>query len=371
MKYSNIKRSLFLVLFLFGSLYAMAFTVVIDAGHGGRDPGAVGSRLYEKDLNLWVATRLAEQIKAAYTDVDVYLTRSTDVFLSLKERAQFVNKHHADLFICIHTNAAESKKMNGVETFVMGLDKLDQNLDVAMRENSVMMLEENYQTTYQNFDPNSVESYIMFEFMQSEYLDKSLAFASFVQDELVAKTSRKNRGVQQAAFWVLHQSSCPSVLVEMGFISNAEEEKWLATTTGKQAVTDAIFDAFAKYRKSIDKVEPVIAHTQDAGYRTQDTGQRKEATEKTVKKEEPVFRVQIFSVRQPLQPNDPSFKGLKGCKYTKDGAYYKYTYGEETSYQKIVQLKNEVAKKFKDCFVVAFLGDEQIYVRDARKMTNQ
>ncbi len=364
---NRIKRNIFLLLMLLITVSAQAFTVVIDAGHGGRDPGALGARLQEKNLNLEISKRVAAKIKQQYPDVKVLLTRSTDEFLTLQDRANFVNKNHADLFICIHTNAAENKKINGLETYVLGLNKMESNLDVAMRENAVMMLEDDYKTTYKGFDPNSVESYIMFEFMQDQYIDKSLAFASLVQKEMVAQTGRIDRGVHQAAFWVLHQSACPSVLVEMGFLSHAAEEKYLASAAGKEALTNAIFNAFVQYKKSVDKSNPTAAtSTPEVTTPVESNIQEQQA-----EIQQPVFRIQIFSVKAPLKKNDPSFKGLKGCQYTQDGAFYKYTYGEETSYQKILQVKQELSKKFKDCFVVAFLGDEQIYVKDARKMTNQ
>ncbi len=359
------------------SVSAHAYTVVIDAGHGGRDPGALGARVQEKTLNLDVSKQLAELIKHNYPDVKVLLTRSTDVFLTLQERADFVNKNHADLFICIHTNAAENKKTCGAETFVLGINKLESNLDVAMRENAVMTLEDDYQTKYQGFDPNSVESYIMFEFMQDQYIDKSLQFASLVQNEFTGTLKRSDRGVRQAAFWVLHKSACPSVLIEMGFISNAAEEKYLASADGKKAIAKAIYDAFVNYKSTLDKKASVAATsttTSKDPQKTQTTGSTQTKTETTVKKDTktkkqiPEFRIQIFSSRKRLSQGDATFKGLKGCKYTKDGDWYKYTYGAETDYQKILALKEQLSTKFKDCFVVAFLGNEQILLKDALKM---
>jgi N-acetylmuramoyl-L-alanine amidase len=228
----------------------MSFTVVIDAGHGGNDAGAIGHHLKikEKDLNLCVAQRLASKIQQQYPEVKVVMTRTTDVFLPLQQRADIVNKNHADLFISIHTNAAENRKACGAETFILGTDRMDDNLDVAMRENAVMKLEQD-QTVYQGFDPNSIESYIIFELMQNQYMDNSLVFAELVQQQFVGTLQRANRGVRQAAFWVLLQSACPSVLVEMGFITNAEEEKWLASEAGKNGIVNGIFDAFEKYYK--------------------------------------------------------------------------------------------------------------------------
>ena len=166
----------------------------------------------------------------------------------MRQRADIVNKNHADLFISIHTNAAENRKAQGAETFILGTDRMEDNLDVAMRENAVMKLEKD-QTVYQGFDPNSIESYIIFELMQNQYMDNSLAFAEMVQNQFVGTLNRANRGVRQAAFWVLLQSACPSVLVEMGFVSNAEEEKWLASEAGKNGIVNSIFNAFEKYYK--------------------------------------------------------------------------------------------------------------------------
>lgn len=230
-------------------LALMSFTVVIDAGHGGHDAGAIGRMgIQEKDLNLDVATRLSAVIQDSFPEVKVIMTRTTDIFLPLQARADTVNKHHADLFICIHTNSAENRKACGAETFILGTERMDDNLDVAMRENAVMKLEED-QTIYQGFDPNSIESYIIFELMQNQYMDKSLLFAELVQQQFVGTLQRADRGVRQAAFWVLLKSACPSVLVEMGFLSNAEEEKWLASDAGKNDIVNGIFNAFEKYYK--------------------------------------------------------------------------------------------------------------------------
>ena len=228
----------------------MSFTVVIDAGHGGNDAGAIGlvKGVKEKDLNLTVAQRLAAKIQQKYPEVKVVLTRDSDVFLPLQQRADIANKNHANLFISIHTNAAENRKSCGAENFILCTDRMEDNLDVAMRENAVMKLEQD-QTVYQGFDPNSIESYIIFELMQNQYMDNSLGFAEMVQNQFVGTLHRANRGVRQAAFWVLLKSACPSVLVEMGFLSNAEEEAWLASEAGKNGIANGIFSAFEKYYK--------------------------------------------------------------------------------------------------------------------------
>ena len=248
MKKNMLRKYLAFLLLLLSSLTLMSFTVVIDAGHGGHDTGAVGLKMkvQEKDLNLTVAKQMAAKIQAKYPEVKVILTRDTDVFLPLQQRADIANKNHADLFISIHTNAAENRNACGAETFILGTERMEDNLDVAMRENAVMKLEED-QTVYQGFDPNSVESYILFELMQNQYMDNSLVFAELVQNQFVGTLQRANRGVRQAAFWVLLKSACPSVLVEMGFLSNAEEEKWLASADGKTGIVNGIFDAFEKF----------------------------------------------------------------------------------------------------------------------------
>lgn len=245
----NINNTLRLILLAVCSLCMMSFTVVIDAGHGGDDLGAVGQKgVREKDLNLTVSKQLAAKITQKYPEVKVVLTRDTDVFLPLQKRADIANKNHADLFISIHTNAAENRKAQGAETFILGTERMEDNLDVAMRENAVMKLEQD-QTVYQGFDPKSIESYIIFELMQNQYMDNSLLFAELVQNQFVGSLNRANRGVRQAAFWVLLKSACPSVLVEMGFISNTEEEAWLASQEGQNGIVNGIFDAFEKYYK--------------------------------------------------------------------------------------------------------------------------
>lgn len=245
----NINNTLHLILLAVCSLCMMSFTVVIDAGHGGDDLGAVGQKgVREKDLNLTVSKQLAAKITQKYPEVKVVLTRDTDVFLPLQKRADIANKNHADLFISIHTNAAENRKAQGAETFILGTERMEDNLDVAMRENAVMKLEQD-QTVYQGFDPKSIESYIIFELMQNQYMDNSLLFAELVQNQFVGTLNRANRGVRQAAFWVLLKSACPSVLVEMGFISNTEEEAWLASQEGQNGIVNGIFDAFEKYYK--------------------------------------------------------------------------------------------------------------------------
>ena len=354
-----------------------AFTVVIDAGHGGHDPGAMGKLTQEKKLNLEVSQRLEQQIKLHHPDVKVVMTRKNDVFLTLQQRADIVNKNNADLFICIHTNAAENRNVTGTETFVLGVDKMQSNLDVAMRENAVMLLEDDYQTTYEGFDPNSVDSYIMFELMQDQYIDQSLNFATLVQHQFT-DIGRSDRGVRQAGFWVLHKSACPSVLIEMGFISNINEEKYLASDKGKEDITNSIYQAFEQYKSAYDRKHGIVKASQ-AESKPAEAKADKPAEAKAAKPEEaaktaeakadkPVYKVQIFSTLKPVPAGDPTFRGLKNCQCTKDGKFYKYTYGEDADYQTILDIQQELKTKFKDCFIVAFLGNKQIPVKEALQM---
>ena len=362
-----------------------AFTVVIDAGHGGHDPGAMGKLTQEKKLNLEVSQRLEQQIKLHHPDVKVVMTRKNDVLLTLQQRADIVNKNNADLFICIHTNAAENRNVTGTETFVLGVDKMQSNLDVAMRENAVMLLEDDYQTTYEGFDPNSVDSYIMFELMQDQYIDQSLNFATLVQHQFT-DIGRSDRGVRQAGFWVLHKSACPSVLIEMGFISNINEEKYLASDKGKEDITNSIYQAFEQYKSAYDRKHGIVKASQaeskpaeakadkpaevKADKAAEAKADKPEETAKPAeaKADKPVYKVQIFSTLKPVPAGDPTFRGLKNCQCTKDGKFYKYTYGEDADYQTILDIQQELKTKFKDCFIVAFLGNKQIPVKEALQM---
>ncbi len=377
------------------SLYAWAapatgttFTVVIDAGHGGKDPGALGTKINEKTLNLSVALALGKMIENDCPDVKVVYTRKTDVFLPLQERADIVNRNKADLFICIHTNSAEAKSVAGAEVFTLGLNKTQSNLDVAMRENAVMLLEDGYQKTYQGFNPNSVDSYIMFEFMQDQYVDKSLNYAQKAQNELCSTAGRIDRNVRQAGFWVLHKSSCPSVLVEMGFITNAAEQDFLASTTGQNKIALALFNAFNDYKHEIEKKsgkpEEQIAENIQPEKTKHEENKQPEKTkpaenkqpEKTRPEEEkpkadnnlPIYKVQCFAVTQPLKAGDPTFKGEKNMTYYVEKDWYKYTIGETTDYDGIVKIQKNIKKKFPDCFIVAFVNGKKVKVEDAKKI---
>lgn len=228
------------------------WVVVIDAGHGGKDPGAVGAKAKEKDINLAVALKTGKYIRENMNDVKVIYTRDDDTFPGLAERADVANKNKADLFISIHSNAISDKRFTGAETYVLGQTMDEANLQVAMKENSVITIEQDYETKYEGFDPNSVESYIIFSLMQNTYLRQSTEFATLIQNQFRDRVGRKDRGVRQAGFVVLWRTTMPSVLVELGFITNPEEEKYLMSEQGQDYLASAIFRAFRDYRQAID-----------------------------------------------------------------------------------------------------------------------
>lgn len=228
-------------------------TVVIDAGHGGKDPGTRGKLISEKTVTLNIALKVGAYIEKNHKDVKVIYTRKGDQYVALDERADIANRNKADLFVSIHANAISNPAVYGTETWVMGLHKTDGNLEVAQRENSVMLLDEKYEERYEGFDPKSPESYILFSLTQSAFQSSSLSFASKVEEEC-AKSGRRDRGVKQSGFWVLWRTAMPSALIEVGFLSNASEEKFLATEKGQDALAAGIYRAFASYKKEVESI---------------------------------------------------------------------------------------------------------------------
>ncbi|MBR0194866.1 MAG: N-acetylmuramoyl-L-alanine amidase [Paludibacteraceae bacterium] len=348
------RKCIYILLVLLWSLPMMAdkaYTVVLDPGHGGKDPGAVGKFSKEKDLNLKLALQVGQLITKQYPDVNVVYTRSTDVFIPLQTRADIANKNNADLFISIHTNSAEAKSPCGVETFILGTDRMEANLDVAMRENAVMKLESDYKTTYQGFDPNSIDSYIMFELMQNSYMDQSLRFAEQVQQRFVGHLNRGDRGVRQAAFWVLLKTACPSILFEMGFISNPEEEKFLNKETSMAQMANALVNAFAAYthRESVKKetlsVEPAT--------QTPDTLSTPSTPVVPNTPSAPVtlFAIQLCASKAPLAPNDPKLKG-EPCECIQVNGWYKYYTAANPDRAKVMEARKRLLPLFPDCWVI-------------------
>ncbi len=387
-----------LVFFLFGTgkiANSQSFaikTVVIDAGHGGKDPGAVGKISKEKDLTLKMALMFGEEIKKAFPSIKVIYTRDTDKYLALHERANIANKNHADLFISIHINASDSKSANGTETFVMGIDKSGANLNVVKLENSVILQEENYQENYGGFDPNDPESHIIFSLYQNVNLNQSLVMAQAIQDKFTKDVKRFSRGVKQAPFLVLWKTSMPSVLVELGFISNLEEEKYLNSDAGQKALVKAMFDAFKVYKKSYEdeSVEPANSKNNEPEIKTEvnkeenkieikeetkveqevkQTENQKITNEETVAKpaeSEIIFKIQIMTSAKKIEIKPKNFKSYQNVDVYLQGGMYKYTIGRDSDYDKIVELHKKVKLDYSDSFIVAFKNGERIPLNEAR-----
>lgn len=234
--------------------FSRDFVLVIDPGHGGKDVGARGAKAYEKNINLAVAKLFGERVKKECKDVKVVYTRSDDSFVALSERADIANKADGDLFVSIHVNSVAARNRNrrsiaGAEVYTLGLHKSDDNLAVAMRENSVISLEADNSAEYEGFDPESTESYIIFELSQSRHIDQSIEMAELVQQALVDDAGRVDKGVKQAGFWVLWATSMPAILVELDFICNPTQEKFLASTDGQRRLANALFDGFMTYKE--------------------------------------------------------------------------------------------------------------------------
>ena len=329
------------------------YTLVLDAGHGGKDPGAVGKFSQEKDLNLKLVLAVGKQINEQYPDVNVVYTRSTDVFIPLQKRADIANKANADLFISIHTNSAEKKEARGVETFILGTDRMEANLDVAMRENAVMKLESDYQTTYQGFDPNSIDSYIMFELMQNSYMDQSLRMAEQVQQRFVGHLNRADRGVRQAAFWVLLKTACPSILFEMGFISNPEEERFMNEPASIARMANALVNAFGAYtHKQAVRKEALAIDTTAQAVDMQKHGNDTDSTRNRVVPKT-YYAVQICASKTPLAANDPKLQN-QPCDTIHAGEWIKYYTAADTDREQVAAKLPALKVLFPDCWIISF-----------------
>ena len=365
--------------FCSGSAEAKDFVVVIDAGHGGHDPGAIGKISKEKNINLNVALKLGKQIQKNCPDVKVVYTRTRDVFIPLNRRAEIANDAKADLFISIHTNAlAKNRTAKGASTWTLGLAKSDANLEVAKRENSVILYESDYKTRYAGFNPNSAESYIIFEFMQDKYMSQSVHLASLVQKHFRNTCRRVDRGVHQAGFLVLKASAMPSILVELGFISTPEEERYLNTESGTTTLANGIFRAFLTYKReqeirlngSSQTILPEDIPQPEVEKETAPpTGTTPKTEEKTVAAQTedsgPVFKIQILTSSRPLGKNDKRLKGLKNVDYYQEGGLYKYTYGASSDYNKVLRTKRSITAQFKDAFIIAFKNGKKMNVNAA------
>lgn len=321
------------------------FTIVIDPGHGGKDSGARGVVEDEKSIVLDVSLRFGKMIEQKYKDVKVVYTRKTDVFLELWERTQIANRNHANLFVSIHCNAANNRSAYGTETFVMGLSRSQETMEVSKRENSVILLEDN-QEKYQKFDPNDPEAVIAFDIMFSAYKDQSLNFAKYVEDEFVSN-GRSSRGVKQANFHVLRTNASPAVLVELGFISNQDEGSYLATEQGKQKMTQSLFEAFEKFKKEFDRKT------------------RPQEEEKPKEVEKPVagktYKIQVLVSKNKYGPSATQLNGLTGVEVVQVGDVYKYYYGNTNlASERDELLAYAIRKGFKDAFVAEFVNNEKL-----------
>lgn len=372
------------------------FTLVIDPGHGGHDAGALGAISKEKNINLAVALRFGKYVEQNLPEVRVIYTRKTDVFIPLNERANIANRANADLFISVHTNALPAGKIaRGFETYTLGMHRAKDNLDVAMRENSVISMEKDYQQRYQGFDPRSSESYIIFEFIQGKNMERSVELARMIQRGVCDGANRPDKGVHQAGFLVLRETSMPGCLIELGFITTPDEERLLNNDSRVDDIARGIYEAFAKYKNKYDKTVsvpyrakdseevniPKIVPDQEPAPKTRvvtrgKQPKREEATpeqpkrvEKKVKKAEvadaPVFKLQIFVGSRNLRKGDAHFKGETDYDSFQEGNLVKYTLGASTNYNEIYRLRKEKLDKFPEAFIIAFKNGQKYDVNQA------
>ena len=332
--------------------------LVIDAGHGGKDPGALGKYSREKDIALAIALKTGAYIENNLPDVEVIYTRKTDVFVELHNRAQIANDHEADIFISIHCNGNNSSQPYGTETYVMGLHKSQANLEVAKLENAAMLKEENYADMYDGFNPNNDEDYITLTLFQNAYLESSLILASNVQDQFRERAKLKDRGVWQAGFWVLYKTAMPGILVETGFISNPDDERYLSSESGQSYIASAIYRAFKEYKLMVE--DPSNKASMAV------------AGKKEVKPGQAIyFRVQFASSSK--KKSIEKFNDIEDVRVYEHNGSFKYTSGNEASYDAAIRRQNELrlSKKYRDAFIVAFQGDKRIDLDEARKLSGQ
>ena len=374
------KITLLLVAFLFlaAGMYAanQRFTLVIDAGHGGHDAGALGAKSKEKNINLNVALAFGRYVERNMPDVRVIYTRTTDVFIPLHDRANIANRANADLFISVHTNALPAGKIaRGFETYSLGMHRAKDNLDVAMRENSVISMEKGYQQTYQGFDPKSSESYIIFEFIQGKNMERSVEIARSIQNSVCQNANRPDKGVHQAGFLVLRETSMPSCLIELGFITTPDEENLLNDESRIDDIAKAIYEGFAKYKNKYDKRVTIPYRSQasegnDIPSIVPDSYKRpvapvKKQTPASVKSDAPIFKVQILVSSRVLRKGDAHFKGEENYDSYQESGMVKYTIGASANYNEIYQLRKSLLDKFPEAFIIAFKNGKKYDVNQA------
>lgn len=332
------------------------FKVVLDAGHGGKDSGTHGFSINEKDIVLEVALEIGKTLME-YDDIEVIYTRKKDEFIGLNERAMIGNNAKADLFVSIHCNGVGSSAAQGSETFVLGLHRNKDNLELAMKENQVIRLEENYEEKYDGFNPESPESYIGFSLMQEEYLDQSILLADYIQNNFTKNLARRNRGVKQAGFLVLRETYMPSVLVELGFLTNKSENNFLKSSKGKSHLAQQISQAIINYKNALEKNSSVDVNLDNS-----------DIPKNTVINDEyeAKFHVQIAAARRKLKEIPSNFKGLSPIIRVKSGELYKYYYAESHSHKYIQNKLLEAKEKgYKGAFIVAYLDSKKISIKEA------
>ena len=340
-------------------------TIVIDPGHGGKDSGTMGTKrfkIYEKHVALAVSLKLGDYIKNAFPNVDVVYTRDSDVFLELNERTELANNVNADLFISIHCDGFTNSTPSGASVFVMGMSKLKANMDIAIRENSAIYMEDNYQQKYEGFDPKSAESYIVFSLMQNTHLNQSLKIAEEVEKEFSTKANRKSRGVKQAPFYVISRTNMPSILIECGFLTNFKEEEYLHSEIGQEYIASAIFRGFKTYKENFEGT--TSGEESEASVVLKEQRTKTPTPKKEITIEKVVFKVQIGTYLKSML-NDALFKEIIAEQQVINGTF-KYYVGNETDKSSVDKLKNQLKEKgFKGAFVVAFYKGERISTKEA------
>jgi N-acetylmuramoyl-L-alanine amidase len=363
---------------------------VIDPGHRGKDPGAIGSRSKEKNINLDVALKTGKYIKEFIRNVKVIYTRDDDTFIGLAERADVANRNKADIFISIHSNAITDKKFTGAETYVLGQSMDDANLQVAMKENSVITFEQDYQTKYEGYDPNSVESFIIFSLMQNTYLKQSTEFATMIQGQFRDRAGRKDRGVKQAGFVVLWRTTMPSVLIELGFITNPEEEKYLNSESGRDYLASAIFRAFRDYKQGIDSRSGQNSNQAPANnalpgdsmnktikdsvqeVQAEEAGNTATSSDSSVKDittadntEDIFFMVQFAAMPKDRAISQSQLADIETVTKIEDGERIKYAAGRFTVYEDALRCRRLLTAKYPDAFVIAVRNGKIIPLKQA------
>lgn len=349
------------------------FTLVIDPGHGGHDAGALGAISKEKNINLAVALRFGKYVEQNLPEVRVIYTRTKDVFIPLNERANIANRANADLFISVHTNALPAGKVaRGFETYTLGMHRAKDNLDVAMRENSVISMEKDYQQRYQGFDPRSSESYIIFEFIQGKNMERSVDLARMIQRSVCDGANRPDKGVHQAGFLVLRETSMPGCLIELGFITTPDEERLLNNDSRVDDIARGIYEAFAKYKNKYDRSVSVPYRAKDSEevnipkiVPDQEPAPKTRAVTRKEVADAPIFKLQIFVGSRNLRKGDAHFKGETDYDSFQEGNLVKYTLGASTNYNEIYRLRKEKLDKFPEAFIIAFKNGQRYDVNQA------